>query len=51
MDLKELEKEIRQKTIDEILDWIDSQTEEVGRIKYTVSSEIIVKHLQEMKRQ
>ena len=51
MDLKELEKEIRQKTIDEILDWIDSQTEEVGRIKYTVSREMIVNHLQEMKRQ
>lgn len=49
--MKELEKEIRQKTIDEILDWIDSQTEETGRIKYTVSSEMIVNHLKEMKNQ
>lgn len=51
MDMKEIEKEIKKKIINDILDWIDSQTEETGKIKYTVSSEMIVNHLKEMKNQ
>lgn len=50
MDKKQ-EKEIRQKTIDEIIKWIDSETDISGRIKYYPSYEMIYEHLKEMKKQ
>ena len=50
MDKKQ-EKEIRQKVIDEILEWIDSETETIGRVACFPSLEIIKEHLQEMKKQ
>ena len=34
MDKMQYEEEIRQKTIDEIIEWIDSKTDTSGRIKY-----------------
>ena len=51
MDKKQYEKEIRQKTIDEILEWIESQTETVGRITYSPTNEMIIEYLLEIKRQ
>lgn len=40
---------IRRNTIDEILKWIESQNETIGRINYKASNEMIVKYLQEIK--
>lgn len=50
MDKKQ-EEEIRQKTIDEIIEWIDSETDTNGRIKYSPTCEMVYEHLKEMKKQ
>lgn len=47
--VKDTKDKIRRKTIDEILKWIESETDTDGRIEYSPSCEMIVKHLHEMK--
>ena len=49
--VKDTKEKARQKIIDEILEWIESQTETVGRITYSPSNEMIIEHLLEIKRQ
>lgn len=46
--VKDTKEKIKKKTIDEILKWIESQTETIGRIKYSASNEMIVEHLKKM---
>ena len=49
--VKDGKEKIKKKTIDEILKWIKSQTETIGRIEYSASSKMIVEHLQEMRKE